>query len=159
MRKTYTKQEMFNKVYIHFIENKSPLSFNKKNGACSYRGEGTELAGGTVCAAGLLIDDQDYLPSMEGKHFWIFSSRFSYIKNEDVNFIGELQDAHDTAASRLFDDDDFDPYKFMANRLRNLAKKELLYVPGAVFLKYPIDLNLWKPGKFLTRISRRWRAS
>lgn len=55
-----TAQEIFDKVYRHFV-----IEGNKKSldsaGECAYRGEN-----GAKCAFGLLISDEQYNPKMEG---------------------------------------------------------------------------------------------
>lgn len=142
MTETYTRQQMFNIVYNYFIHNKSPLSYAEEGDFCYYRGPN-----GTRCAAGLLIKDKDYIPYMEGKSFWIIGHYIPYIKQEDHNFVGELQGAHDDAA-RLASFVD-NPLDFMENRLRNLAKKELLYIPSQEICKREPKFRLWKKGEFL----------
>jgi hypothetical protein len=64
-----TKQEIFNKVYAHLLKQgvKSEMLLCAENPVvkvmqCAYRGEN-----GTMCAAGCLIPDELYRPSMESR--------------------------------------------------------------------------------------------
>lgn len=55
-----TKQDVFNKVALHLLA-QNKRSIVDDDGMCRYRGPE-----GTTCAVGCLIDDESYLPEMEG---------------------------------------------------------------------------------------------
>lgn len=94
------QQEIFDKVFTHIMKQGKP-ALNSK-GECVYRGKN-----GLTCAAGCLIDDEQYSPQMEGTTFVGASTIMQGITpewmKEEQMFICQLQNAHDTAA----DCDDF----------------------------------------------------
>lgn len=58
---TISAQEIFAKVYTHFVTNNQPRSMDAGGTLCMYRGEG-----GAKCALGVLIEDDEYDEKMEG---------------------------------------------------------------------------------------------
>jgi len=92
-------QTIFNRAADHLLtQNKKSLTLNNL-AACAYRGDG-----GLKCAAGCLIDDKFYSPSMEGLAAHApdvmegiqQSLGISYgIDDDEERLIGWLQDLHD----------------------------------------------------------------
>lgn len=82
-----TKQEVFDYVTNHL------LTQNKKstNGAyCAYRGKN-----GCKCAAGCLIDDNEYISQIEG-FSWFRAIEILKCSSSHSELIMELQNIHDT---------------------------------------------------------------
>lgn len=97
-----TRQEMFDKVYIGLLNQKFERSMKNyaAGSACAYRGKG-----GMKCAAGHLIPDEEYRPEMDDsalnleslKKLELLPKCFQNLSEDDFDFIGELQDAHDSS--------------------------------------------------------------
>lgn len=86
-----TNQEMFNKVYQHFIVENNGPSYDASIDACCYRGPN-----GAKCAAGLFIPDDRYSPRMERQDIKDVVRGFDLSDIfEDINFVVELQHWHD----------------------------------------------------------------
>jgi hypothetical protein len=107
------KQEVFDKVWNHFIVNNGPPSLSSEG--CCYRGPN-----GAKCAIGIFIADEDYTDEMEGcavssllrisqsghpgHRKLILAIQKSMpgldvsIDNEDVLFLNKLQETHDESA-------------------------------------------------------------
>lgn len=84
-----TKQEIFDKVAIHLLTQKTQsIEF----GSCLYRGPG-----GLKCAAGCLIPDSIYNPKMEGQPALTLFSNTPGLDEfvEQARFIDNLQLIHD----------------------------------------------------------------
>jgi hypothetical protein len=118
-----TNQEVFDKVWNHFIVEKNPRSISKYGIVCAYRG-----GAGAKCAFGLFIPDEEYLPEMEGKlvhedYFLPFLQKWNLMENRQL--LASLQTGHDSAdyeageAERLF----------MERRFRETAKRFNLTIP------------------------------
>lgn len=108
-----TKQEMFDRVWDHFITKKNRRStIEPGHTVCRYRGPN-----GLKCAAGLFVPDACYSPDMEGCSPGILDpSRFE--EGVDINFLGELQRTHDHALDET-----------LYTRLIELAHDHKLAVP------------------------------
>ncbi|AKF13413.1 hypothetical protein PHIN3_150 [Sinorhizobium phage phiN3] len=88
-----TRQEIFTTVWKGLESqgwNVSMTAGSSHQTTCAYRG-----ANGRKCAAGWLIPDDEYEPSMEG----MMVLETAYFENKfnaaELEFIGELQDIHD----------------------------------------------------------------
>lgn len=86
------KQEIFNKVWKHFIVEKNPRSTDPNTKLCMYRGPNN-----TKCAVGLLIEDKDYTERMEHHSVDYILENYNIpgINQETIKFLEELQDWHD----------------------------------------------------------------
>jgi len=103
-----TNQEIFTKVWNHFVIEEQPFSIDHDRelaydtheddqNRCAYRGPG-----GTKCAVGLFITDENYSPSIEG---FFVSTLFedgylSGIGEESLHLLRRLQVVHDDSAKR-----------------------------------------------------------
>lgn len=94
MRRLLTNQEAFDLVYRHLLtQNERSESLIEKGVRCVYRS-----TDGKKCAAGILIEDDQYRPDMEGvgitwfKHQWLPQLR---AVNDEL--LSRLQDVHDRA--------------------------------------------------------------
>jgi hypothetical protein len=103
-----TQQEAFTKVWHHFVTNRGPASYTKEsnvtNNKCLYRGPE-----GARCAAGLLIEDDEYREefdcnengtSMDANSVFRQIPRLAHLANlvdPYDNFLRRLQKAHDYA--------------------------------------------------------------
>lgn len=101
-----TAQEIFDKVYKHFIIDKNPRSISTTGATCYYRGPN-----GEKCAVGILIDDKDYNEYMEGHSMENLLTIDAYdyivwrIKPQFINhldLLSFLQVAHDQPQSKNF---------------------------------------------------------
>jgi hypothetical protein len=97
-----TKQEIFNKVWNHFVVNKNPFSFNAQTKLCCYRTDD-----GNMCAVGLLIPDEEYHKGLEGlsvhsllKDKVPYLTEFYLSDSSMYNFLDMLQEAHDLPVTR-----------------------------------------------------------
>jgi hypothetical protein len=123
-----TKQEIFDKVWQHFVVEKNRRSAPGPNNTdpgltCYYRHPSGD---GRRCAVGLLISDEHYVEALEGLSSWrapvIRRLEMSGIENaEDLTvFLRELQKAHDCSDGEFVDE----------QRLRFLAEAYALKVPS-----------------------------
>ncbi len=116
-----TKQEIFNKVWDHFITKKNPQS-GGADSACFYRFDRTPECP-RRCAIGLFIPDAEYNELMEhstGAFVAERSKTFSALWDRHGKaFWDSLQRAHDYAET--FED--------FESTLRHFAKQELLECP------------------------------
>lgn len=91
-----TRQEMFDKIWNHFIEEDAPWSVSEK-WDCQYRG-----GDGKKCAVGLLLPDSLYHPDMEGKGiervFLHFPEVKAFFGEHNMHFLDACQRAHDRTA-------------------------------------------------------------
>jgi len=89
-----TKQEIFNKVWDHFIVNKGKRSMSPSGKSCRYRGED-----GGRCAVGILIPDEMYSSEIEGSrvHCLDINSNdiYQYLGKDNMLFLDSLQCVHD----------------------------------------------------------------
>ena len=113
-----TNQEVFDKVWDHFITKKNPQSIDINSGRCYYRGPQGER-----CAAGLFIPDEKYHVELE--HASACPEQFKSFLNgeisidsidkltcrvalilveivEDIQFLRRLQLLHDYAPREFF---------------------------------------------------------
>lgn len=93
-----TKQEIFDKVAIHLLTQKTQsIEF----GSCLYRGPG-----GLKCAAGCLIPDSIYNHGMEGRSaLTVFSTTPGLDYSvEHAQFIDDLQFIHDYSRPECWKD-------------------------------------------------------
>ena len=94
------QQEIFDKVATHLIaQGKQSLGYWRQTEwsqpalGCAYRGDG-----GTMCAAGCLIPDDEYDPVFEGMPWNCIAQEVPSFANASVevhNLIGSLQTVHD----------------------------------------------------------------
>jgi len=122
---TITNQEIFDKVWNHFVVNKGPASFNNESGMCKYRGDN-----GAKCAVGLFIPDEDYDPKIE--NYTANADRVTSllpftVNDSKVSYLLELQRCHDRAVQYLTNTEDF--YIVVERRLRELAELHNLLIP------------------------------
>lgn len=90
-----TKQEIFNKVWDHYIVKKSPPGVDPTDGKCRYR-----TPEGNVCAVGLFLTEEEAtkvpvsaVPAEEE------ISLFPPVVQENWQFFLQLQGLHDTSAA------------------------------------------------------------
>jgi hypothetical protein len=104
-------QEIFDFVNEQVIKQAKP-SWRGELGDCAYRGPN-----GLKCAAGFLLDDEDFDPDMEGKGARDMCNMIGFRSGHDVNdldyadtitrkrdLIARMQGAHDGAARCAMDD-------------------------------------------------------
>lgn len=135
MNPKYTdKQEILNKVYKHFIVYKNPRCVKHPemlHSACVYKGTG--------CAVGCLLDYED-------RSKWddifgslgpssIFKEEYNkYFANNLINFLMDLQVAHDQDTSAAFRFNETENYssfeEAFSSRLKFIANKYELQFPG-----------------------------
>lgn len=87
-----TDQEVFDKVVWHLIgqgEKSQRLSMKYGTPMCAYRG-----ADGAKCAAGCLIDDSEYIESLEGVN-WGSLVEGGMVPTAHRELIDDLQSTHD----------------------------------------------------------------
>lgn len=116
-----TRQQVFDKVYKHLIKQavKSTVTLDVDAGfdTCAYRGRG-----GTMCAAGCLIDDEFYDKKLEGRV--VSSEEVSYslnksgVRTSDLYLVQVLQYVHDHTTPSDW-----------SEKLYNVAKLHSLSVP------------------------------
>lgn len=94
------KQEVFNTVKTHLLKQGIQCM---KNGICAYRSEDGQMK----CAIGALIKDEYYSESLENKIIIdepvkqaVENSLGTILLEEEVCFLRELQDIHDTFAPK-----------------------------------------------------------
>lgn len=87
-----TEQQVFDQVAKHLLtQNARSLRPQPgKVGACAYRGVDERK-----CAAGCLISDQEYSPSMEGASWWTLTIKH-IVPSAHATLIKELQAIHDS---------------------------------------------------------------
>lgn len=86
-----SNQEVFDKVWEHFIKNKNPPSI-MDDGRCVYRGPG-----GSKCAIGIFIPDDKYIPQMDEDSGHIPLLLDDIILN--ILILYEFRRAHDSSAT------------------------------------------------------------
>ena len=112
-----TVQAVFDRAVAGLAAQKFQPSVN--GSGCSYRGEG-----GRKCAVGHLIDDDEYLPSMEGKSAMDLLGGPS--SNPVHSFVAQLQRAHDRSTELEAGQD---PVRYMKNRLMTIGRDHELVIP------------------------------
>jgi hypothetical protein len=93
------KQEIFNKVWNHFIVEKHPRATS--GGGCFYR-----TVDGRKCALGIFIPDEYYEFNLEGNGANSHRMEPVLIKlglHEHRDLLGILQNVHDSSTSSDFD--------------------------------------------------------
>jgi hypothetical protein len=90
--RTATELELIDYVTDHLLK-QGVRSFDANSGGCRYRDDN-----GNKCAAGCLISDDEYNPSMEGS-VWINIVRghWGVLSDTHADLIAKLQDIHDFA--------------------------------------------------------------
>src|SRR5260221_13116364 len=81
-------QEIFDTVKEHLWKQNRKSS--RYSGGCFYRGPD-----GLKCAAGCLIPDEDYKPSMEGRYIYGLSYFKKKFNDKELKLVQALQDIHD----------------------------------------------------------------
>jgi hypothetical protein len=130
-----TNQEMFNKVWQHFVVEENPASVDRESevgNGCFYRSPE-----GNKCAFGVLIPDEFYHEKMEG--FTAISlirgkecenegrGMREYFGKVDAIFISDLQEAHDDNANDYIGSNFTDAIEV---DLKKLAEEYNLEVPN-----------------------------
>lgn len=125
------KQEIFNKVWQHFIVEKNPRGYDAEAENCVYKNQE-----GNKCAIGIFIPDDKFIPAMNNwGTIWSFKdakdtlSRYGcenllveiFGPEYNMKFLSELQKAHDHIHERS-----------MEENLRRLAVKWSLQIPGEI---------------------------
>lgn len=90
-----TRQEVFNKVYQHFILEQNPHSVGS-NGECRYR-----TPEGRKCAIGIFIPDDLYYEGLEGRTAITVLDEIGEsigLDPMDTNFLVDLQRCHDKSS-------------------------------------------------------------
>jgi hypothetical protein len=87
-----SNQQVFDKVWDHFITKKNPPSI-RDDGRCVYRGPD-----GSKCAIGIFIPDEKYFPEMDVNSGHIPLLLDDIILN--VSILYEFRRAHDSSAHR-----------------------------------------------------------
>lgn len=83
-------QEVFDWVAYKLLkQNQASVTTGEYGQMCAYRGDG-----GTKCAAGWLISDDEYKPEFEGNG-WHVLALLGDVPNEHSDMIFELQKIHD----------------------------------------------------------------
>ncbi len=88
-----TKQEILDKQWDWFITQDQPFGMGPNNDRCKFRGEG-----GSRCAIGLLISDEEYDPNMEGMMVSRISDRLGWDSTNLINILLDTMGAHDFSA-------------------------------------------------------------
>ena len=83
-----TSQEVFDFIVAHMEKQRCrSISIINGNKQCRYR------TGSLSCAAGCLINDEDYCPSIEGMHWYTISNKLGITKHGRL--ISSMQICHD----------------------------------------------------------------
>jgi len=112
-----TEQEAFDKVWDHFIVKRrarSVIGTAGRNETCRYRGRG-----GSKCAVGVLIPDEQYSSALEETDVRNIMQEVPAVSNLDWAFLNELQNCHDFYETRAD----------MKAAFRKLAESRGLQVP------------------------------
>lgn len=89
-----TRREVFEQVRDHLLNQKKRST---RDGLCAYRGND-----GLMCAAGCLMSDEEYNPSME-RQSWPILAEHGVVPRAHVGLIRELQDLHDVGSPELWE--------------------------------------------------------
>jgi hypothetical protein len=132
-----TRQQMFDRVWQHFVVEKGPASGNVTR--CYYRSEN-----GAKCALGLLIPDEMYDPQMEGTPSQALLGGWPQVRelleqgydgSPDCfasslwTFTRSLQFCHDTAVESCYDGGE-SFHTLVENQLRDFAVWQDLTIPS-----------------------------
>lgn len=111
-----TAQDIFDRVYNHFIVNRQPRSVRDSATStfCLYRGDNGER-----CAGGLFIVDDLYNEEIEGERIGELTSYLEPGCSAHIALLTELQRVHDN----------YSVYQDMKNRLILIAEDFSLAVP------------------------------
>lgn len=136
MRTTWTERAALDGVWAHFVDGAGePSVRDTEDGRrCAYRG-----AGDARCAIGVLIDDADYLRTMESLTVGTLVRTFSMpaLAELSVSFLSDLQRAHDRATHAET------PEAFtraMRHALTAIARDHRLPVPGTDAREWAAEL-------------------
>lgn len=137
------KQDIFNRVWDHFVTKGGSASFRKHGGGttCAYRGED-----GARCAVGVLVPDELYRPEWDGAAVSVStlardSKSFAEMLEivgcaEHLGLLGELQRAHDGAS--VYEGATFG--RVIQKYLRHVADEHNLYIPvGPIDVPVPVE--------------------
>lgn len=99
-KKAWTRQEIFDKVASHLLRQNAKSVVTAGAIGCSYRG-----IEGRKCAIGILIDDDEYEPEMEGRSVGklLDFPQCSWMWQHQ-GFLRELQNIHDTFPPEEWED-------------------------------------------------------
>lgn len=132
--RTLTSQEVFDRVWEHFVVGRASAS--KDDFVCLYRGDGTK------CAAGLFIPDERYAPEIEGEvprklltesaGWWFFPE----VAPADYGLLRMLAKHHDYSAMQYSSTQGF--VTDFTVRLISVANQFGLTVPTI-----PADIDRW----------------
>jgi hypothetical protein len=130
-----TRQQMFDRVWQHFVVEKGPQSGTPMG--CQYRARD-----GAKCALGLLIPDGLYLPEMEGRPAQGLIGRYPELARHlmdgfdgDVDvlkaFTRALQQCHDDAVEEAACEDEICTFHEMVeDHLRRVGAEHDLTIPA-----------------------------
>lgn len=94
-----TEQQIFDQVVAHLRkQNERSMEDIVHGHTCVYRSPY-----GLKCAAGCLIADEEYTPSMEGNTWDLLASK-GYVSRDNQHFILELQRIHDGTEPPFWED-------------------------------------------------------
>jgi len=93
-----TLQEIFDKIAIHLIK-QNKQSYCDKTSNCAYRGDN-----GLMCAAGILIPDDEYKPEFE-RQTWHNLTKEGIVENKFSSEIRKLQIIHDNSHHSIWYDE------------------------------------------------------
>lgn len=125
------RQKVFDKVVVNRLWNKAPLSLSPREDlgiggiGCRYRGPN-----GEKCDIGFLIDDEHYIPLMEGNnilgllrsdllihdgHQQLLNEHLEVENPDDAQFLNDLQRVHDGT------------YQAIAGVVRLTSDRDIIY--------------------------------
>lgn len=113
MQKTIPNQTVFDIVAVGLLKQGGPsVDIVRNIKVCKYRTENKRR-----CAIGLLIEDNEYNPTFEGKgiSFFIYNnvSQYLYNKRYDLAFLANLQECHDNCR-------EYEDVTFMKEFIKNM---------------------------------------
>lgn len=110
------KQEIFDKV-LTGLRAQAIASISETSNGCRYRGKN-----GTMCAAGMLVTDEEFDPKWEGRSVDDLSMRCWWPARliDDVPLARALQTAHDSAMPRFPRKENPDLHDLRINRWEEL---------------------------------------
>lgn len=133
-----TKQEIFNLVWKHFIEEKNPASYEPAlerahENPCRYRRSG-QADDPIRCAVGLLIPDEKYTSDLEGYGVQtVLRAMHIRATCAEAIFLNDLQATHDESARMALDphsaDFPVDFHQELEARLKSFALENGLTLP------------------------------
>ncbi len=126
----FSNQFVFNRVWQHFVVEGNPPCVGE-SGTCFYRGEWDP---NQRCAVGLLIPDDRYNLHYEGLPVKSVADDDNGLKQYDLDFLAEMQDAHDSTASKIGvpDDSPYYPMTTLREGFTYLAEKWGLGIPEEI---------------------------